>query len=45
MFATLNYGLSLVSRRLEIRQREATGVEVEKVTGLEDQVALDTSTK
>lgn len=45
MFAILNYGLSLLSRRLEVKQRETSGVEVEKVTGLEDQVALDTSTK
>lgn len=45
MFALLNYGLSLLSRRLEIKQRETTGIDVEKVTGLEDQVALDTSTK
>ena len=45
IFGILNYGLSLLSRRLEMKQRETTGVDVEKVTGLEDQVALDTSTK
>ncbi len=45
MFAILNYGLSRLSKRLEIKQRQTTGIEVEKVTGLEDQVALDTDTK
>lgn len=45
MFALLNYGLSRLSRRLEIKQREKTGVDVEKVTGLEDQVALESDTK
>ena len=45
MFALLNYGLSRLSKRLEIKQRQTTGIEVEKVTGLEDQVALETDTK
>jgi len=45
MFALLNYGLSRLSKRLEIKQRETTGIEVEKVTGLEDQVRLETDTK
>lgn len=39
MFIAVNLLLSRVSRRLEIRQRERTGTEVETVTGLEDQVA------
>ena len=39
MFVIVNFGLSRLSRRLEIRQRERTGTEVEAVTGLEDQVA------
>ena len=39
MFIVLNLLLSRLSRRLEIRQRERTGTEVETVTGLEDQVA------
>jgi His/Glu/Gln/Arg/opine family amino acid ABC transporter permease subunit len=39
LFVIVNLGLSRLSRRLEIRQREKTGTEVEAVTGLEDQVA------
>ena len=39
MFIVTNLALSRLSRRLEIRQRERTGTEVETVTGLEDQVA------
>ncbi|MBW3594221.1 MAG: amino acid ABC transporter permease [Actinobacteria bacterium] len=39
MFIVVNLTLSRVSRRLEIRQRERTGTEVQAVTGLEDQVA------
>ena len=42
MFVIVNFGLSRLSRRLEIRQRERTGTEVEAVTGLEDQVAMKT---
>jgi His/Glu/Gln/Arg/opine family amino acid ABC transporter permease subunit len=40
MFIAVNLLLSRLSTRLEIRARERTGIEVEKVTGLEDQVAL-----
>ncbi len=43
MFVTVNFGLSRLSRRLEIKQRERTGITVEKVTGLEDQAALEAS--
>jgi ABC-type amino acid transport system permease subunit len=39
MFILVNLLLSRLSRRLEIKQRERTGTEVETVTGLEDQVA------
>jgi hypothetical protein len=39
LFIILNLTLSRLSRRLEIRQRERTGTEVQAVTGLEDQVA------
>ena len=39
MFIAVNLTLSRVSRRLEIKQRERTGTEVQAVTGLEDQVA------
>ena len=42
MFVLVNLLLSRLSRRLEIRQRERTGTEVEAVTGLEDQVAMKT---
>ncbi|HYU56879.1 MAG TPA: amino acid ABC transporter permease [Actinomycetota bacterium] len=40
MFVVVNLTLSRLSRRLEIRQRERTGVELEAVTGVEDQAAL-----
>jgi His/Glu/Gln/Arg/opine family amino acid ABC transporter permease subunit len=40
MFMAFNLLLSRLSRRLEIRERKRTGTEVETVTGLEDQVAL-----
>jgi glutamate transport system permease protein len=39
LFIILNLTLSRLSRRLEIRQRQKTGTEVQAVTGLEDQVA------
>jgi glutamate transport system permease protein len=39
MFIAVNLLLSRLSRRLEIRERRRTGVTVEQVTGLEDQVA------
>ncbi len=41
MFVLFNLMLSRVSRRLEIRERKRTGVTVERVTGLEDQVAAE----
>jgi His/Glu/Gln/Arg/opine family amino acid ABC transporter permease subunit len=44
LFVVTNFGLSRLSRRLEIKQRERTGVEVGPVTGLEDQVALTADT-
>jgi His/Glu/Gln/Arg/opine family amino acid ABC transporter permease subunit len=44
LFVLTNFALSRISRRLEIKQRERTGVEVGPVTGLEDQVALDAGT-
>ena len=44
LFVAVNFALSRISRRLEIRERQRTGVVTEAVTGLEDQVALDTDT-
>ena len=44
MFVSINFVLSRLSRKLEIRQQQRTGVKVERATGLEDQVALDTDT-
>lgn len=41
MFVVFNLALSRLSRRLEIRERARTGVTTERVTGLEDQVALE----
>ncbi|MCD6022335.1 MAG: putative glutamate transport system permease protein GluD [Actinomycetia bacterium] len=43
MFVIVNLTLSRLSRRLELRERRRTGVQVEKVEGLEDQLALQTS--
>jgi His/Glu/Gln/Arg/opine family amino acid ABC transporter permease subunit len=43
MFVIVNLTLSRLSRRLELRERRRTGVQVEKVAGLEDQLALQTS--
>lgn len=40
MFIAVNLLLSRLSTRLEVRQRRQTGVSVERVIGLEDQVAL-----
>ena len=40
MFVIVNLALSRLSRRLEVRERRRTGVEVEKVAGLEDQIAV-----
>jgi glutamate transport system permease protein len=39
MFVVFNLSLSLLSRRLEVRERKRSG-EVETITGLEDQVAV-----
>ena len=44
MFVAVNLTLSRLSRRLELRERRRTGVEVEEVKGLEDQLALQEST-
>jgi His/Glu/Gln/Arg/opine family amino acid ABC transporter permease subunit len=41
MFVLINFLLSRLSKRLEIRQRERTGVVIERATGLEDQVAAE----
>jgi His/Glu/Gln/Arg/opine family amino acid ABC transporter permease subunit len=41
MFIVVNFALSRVSKRLEIRERRRTGIEVERVTGLEDQIAAE----
>jgi His/Glu/Gln/Arg/opine family amino acid ABC transporter permease subunit len=43
MFVIVNLALSRVSRRLELRERRRTGVQVEKVEGLEDQLAIQTA--
>ena len=43
MFVIVNLTLSRLSRRLELRERRRTGVQVEKVEGLEDQLALQTA--
>jgi glutamate transport system permease protein len=40
MFVIVNLALSRLSRRLELRERRRTGVQVEEVTGVEDQMAL-----
>ncbi|MDQ3952472.1 MAG: amino acid ABC transporter permease [Actinomycetota bacterium] len=45
LFVLMNFTLSRISKRLEIKQRERTGIAVEAVTGLEDQVALDAETR
>jgi len=41
MFIVINLALSRLSRRLEIRERERTGTKIERVTGIEDQVAAE----
>jgi His/Glu/Gln/Arg/opine family amino acid ABC transporter permease subunit len=41
LFITVNFALSRLSKRLELKQRERTGVVVERATGLEDQVAAE----
>jgi His/Glu/Gln/Arg/opine family amino acid ABC transporter permease subunit len=40
MFVAVNLTLSRLSRRLELRERRVTGVQVEEITGVEDQLAL-----
>ena len=40
-FVVVNYLLSRLSRRLEIRERKRSGTTIERVKGLEDQVAAD----
>ncbi len=40
-FVIVNYALSRLSRRLEIRERSRSGGKLERVSGLEDQVAAD----
>ena len=42
LFFIVNFSLSRLSRRLEIRERQRTGTTLERVEGLEDQVALET---
>jgi aspartate/glutamate/glutamine transport system permease protein len=41
-FFVVNFSLSRLSRRLEIRERERTGTKIRRVTGIEDQVAAET---
>jgi len=41
LFILVNLALSRLSRRLEIRERERTGTTIERVSGLEDQVAAE----
>ena len=40
-FVIVNYALSQLSRRLEIRERKRSGTKLERVKGLEDQVAAE----
>jgi His/Glu/Gln/Arg/opine family amino acid ABC transporter permease subunit len=42
MFIIVNLALSRLSRRLELKQRRETGVAVEPVSGIEDQIAAPT---
>jgi His/Glu/Gln/Arg/opine family amino acid ABC transporter permease subunit len=39
LFVIVNYSLSRLSRRLEIRERKLTGTKLERPLGLEDQIA------
>jgi aspartate/glutamate/glutamine transport system permease protein len=41
LFVVVNYLLSRLSRRLELRERKITGTKLKRVGGLEDQVAAD----
>jgi hypothetical protein len=40
-FIVVNFALSRLSRRLEIRERKRTGTTLRRVRGLEDQVAAE----
>ena len=41
LFVIVNYALSRLSRRLELRERKLTGTKMKRVTGLEDQVGVE----
>jgi putative glutamine transport system permease protein len=41
LFVVVNYALSRLSRRLELRERKRTGTKLKRVRGLEDQVGVD----
>ena len=41
MFVVFNLALSRISKRLEIRERQRFGTKLQRVTGLEDQVAAE----
>ena len=41
LFVAVNYGLSRLSRRLEIREQRRSGTKLKRATGLEDQVIAD----
>jgi His/Glu/Gln/Arg/opine family amino acid ABC transporter permease subunit len=41
LFVVVNYALSRLSRRLELREQRITGTKMKRVGGLEDQVAVD----
>ena len=41
LFVIVNFALSRLSRRLELRERRLTGTKLKRVRGLEDQVAAD----
>jgi len=41
LFVIVNFSLSRLSRRLELRERKLTGTRMKRVRGLEDQVTVD----
>ena len=41
LFVIVNYALSRLSRRLELRERKLTGTKMKRVRGLEDQVGVE----
>src|SRR5918999_425890 len=41
LFVVVNYALSRLSRRLELRERKRSGTRLRRVRGLEDQVGVD----